>query len=169
MAWFSLRPTFDIALSEPRLDAIAKLEQAYAKLTSPKSFLLHGEYGELHLAAQEHRLWSPHLSFYVSEKDGLGLIRGRFAPRLEVWTFVWVVYLSMAFSAFFGLALAYSQWMLGESIWGLWVALVALAIIMLLTVTANVGQQWSSDQMATLRKRLEDVLVTAGLAIAPQP
>lgn len=70
---------------------------------------MHGEYGELRLAAVEHRLRLPHLSFYVSERDGRTLIRGRFAPRLEVWTFVWIVYLAMSFTAFFGLVLANSR------------------------------------------------------------
>ncbi len=165
MSWFTLRPTFDIVLSESRLDAIAKLEQENAKSIASKSFLLHGEYGELHLAATEHRLWSPHLSFYVSEKDAHGLIHGRFAPRLEVWTFVWVIYLAMSFTAFFGLALAYSQWMLGEATWGHWIAFAAITCIMLLYLTANVGQQWSSDQMATLRSRLDEILANAGVAI----
>jgi hypothetical protein len=69
----------------------------------------------------------------------------------------------MAFSAFYGFALAYSQWMLGEPAWGVWVAAAALLTILVLYVVAHVGQQWSSDQMTALRTRLEDVLNSAGV------
>ncbi|MEZ6074966.1 MAG: hypothetical protein R3C56_04595 [Pirellulaceae bacterium] len=83
--------------------------------------------------------------------------------ELEVWTFVWIVYLAMSFTAFFGLVLAYSQWMLGESVWGLWAAVAALIAISTLYVVANIGQQWSSDQMDALRARLDGVLERAGV------
>lgn len=166
MTLFQLRPTFEIPLSENRLEAIAKLETEFARSKKGDHFLMHGEYGELHLPAVEHRLWSPHLSFYVSERNEQCLIHGRFAPRLDVWTFVWVIYLAMSFSAFFGFALAYSQWMLGESGWGLWVAAVALLAIMVLYVVANVGQQLSADQMSALRSRLDIILQNAGVLIA---
>ncbi len=106
MPILQLRPTFEVPATEDRQEVIAKLEAEFAKDKAQAGFLMHGEYGELHLAAVEHRLWSPHLSFYVSEREGHALIHGRFAPRLEVWTFVWVIYLAMSFTAFFGLALA---------------------------------------------------------------
>lgn len=165
MSLFQLRPTFEISLLDQRLEAIAKLEKEFARIGKGDNFLMHGEYGELHLPAAEHRLWSPHLSFYVAERDHQGLIHGRFAPRLEVWTFVWVLYLAMSFTAFFGLAFAYSQWMLGEAGWGMWVAVVAIAAIMCLYAVANIGQQWSADQMADLRNRLDRILLEAGVAV----
>ncbi len=166
MSLFQLRPTFEIPLSDNRLDAIAKLEAEFARRDKRESFLMHGEYGELHLPAVEHRLWSPHLSFYVSDREEQCLIHGRFAPRLEVWTFVWVIYLAMSFTAFFGFALAYSQWMLGESGWGLWVATIALLAVLTLYVVANIGQQLSADQMSALRNRLDKILQNAGVRLS---
>lgn len=166
MILLQLRPTFEIPLKDVRPEAIDKLAAEFARRGKGDNFLMHGEYGELHLPAAEHRLWSPHLSFYVSEREALGLIHGRFAPRLDVWTFVWVLYLAMAFSAFFGLALAYSQWMLGESQWGLWIAIVALLAIAALYIIANIGQQWSSDQMVALRNRLDEILHASGVLVA---
>ena len=166
MSLLQLRPTFEIPLQELRSEAIVKLAAEFVRRGKGDNFLMHGEYGELHLPAAEHRLWSPHLSFYVSERDAHGLIHGRFAPRLDVWTFVWVIYLAMAFSAFFGLALAYSQWMLGETLWGVWVAGVALLAIAALYIIANIGQQWSADQMVALRNRLDEILRAAGVQVA---
>ena len=71
----------------------------------------------------------------------------------------------MSFTAFFGLALAYSQWMLGESGWGLWVAALAVLAIMVLYIVANVGQQLSADQMSALRNRLDKTLQNAGVQL----
>ncbi len=176
MQGFTLRPTFEIPLAESRTDAIAKLSIEFSKAldskaNEPGSFLMHGEYGELHLPVAEHRLWSPHLSFYICERNQGGLLRGRFAPRIEIWTLVWVFYLALAFTAFFGLIFAYSQWMLREPTWGHWIAVLALGLILLLYLTANVGQQLSSDQMAALRTRLdkilEDAKVTAEISGGP--
>ena len=163
MSLFQLRPTFEIPLAAQRLEVIAKLEAAVGPMGTTEHAFMHGEYGELHLPPAEHRLWSPHLSFYVAERDGQAVIYGRFAPRMEVWTFVWVIYLAMAFTAFFGLALAYSQWMLGEAGWGLWAAAGAALVISVLYCVASIGQQWSADQMAFLRQRLESILQAAGV------
>lgn len=165
MAWFRLRPTFEIGLRERREEAIERIFSEYQRRQSDTLMFVHGEYGEFHLPKEEHRLWSPHLSFYVHDDRGHGLIRGRFAPRLEIWTFVWVVYLALAFSCFFGLTLGYSQWTLGGSVWGLWIALVSLLAIIGLYVVAHVGQQWSSDQMVFLRTRLHQFLEQAGVAV----
>jgi hypothetical protein len=165
MQWFRLRPTFEIQLDVDRSEAMRRIQTHYDSLGPINSMFLHGEYGEFHLPSVEHRLWSPHLSFYVHQEGEHGLIRGRFAPRLEVWTFVWVVYLAMAFSAFFGLALAYSQWTLGGSAWGCWIAVVATVAIVTLYAIAHVGQQLSSDQMHTLRHRLDDFLRDAQIAV----
>ncbi|MEO8269765.1 MAG: hypothetical protein ABI557_08595 [Aureliella sp.] len=167
MPLLQLRPTFEVPVAEDRLEVIAKLEAEWARTRAQSDFLLHGEYGELRIAAVEHRLWSPHLSFYVGERDGHALIHGRFAPRLEVWTFVWINYLAMSFTAFFGLVLAYSQWMLGEAMWGLWVALAALSAIVTLYLVANIGQQLSSDQMDALRARLDRILARADVRMEP--
>lgn len=158
MQWFRLRPTFEIPLAVDRSEAMRKIQAHYDSLGPIHSMFLHGEYGEFHLPTDQHRLWSPHLSFYVHQQDDHGLIHGRFAPRLEVWTFVWVVYLAMSFTAFFGLALAYSQWSLGAHAWGAWVAVVAVIAIIAIYIIAHVGQQLSSDQMNMLRERLNAFL-----------
>lgn len=158
MRWFRLRPTFEIPLAMDRTTAMQRIQSHYERISPTNLMFLHGEYGEFHLPSKEHRLWSPHLSFYVHQEAEFALIHGRFAPRLEIWTFVWVVYLAMAFSAFFGLALAYSQWSLGGYAWGAWVSLAAAIAICTIYVIAQVGQQLSSDQMDRLRGDLDSFL-----------
>jgi len=166
MRWFRFRPTFEIRIDENREVAIQKLQGQFKKLATKDHFLMFGEYGELHLDPAEHRLWSPHLSFYVLERENACYIHGRFPPRLDVWTSVWIAYLATLFSVFFGAIIAYVQWTLDEPMWGLIIVAVGLLVLMTLYVVANVGQQLSSDQMESLRDRLQTILRDAGIEVS---
>lgn len=179
MGLFQLRPSFTFAVDCSRDESIRRLKLEFERFGSPQLFFMHGEYGELHLPTQEHRLWSPHLSFYVSDPTDDSLtpvsgeansqtqtgctIRGLFAPRVDVWTFVWILYLSFAFTVFFALIFAYVQWMLNHSLSGLWIAVLAAIAWLALNLIAKIGQQWSADQMETLRDRLNSHLANAGI------
>lgn len=158
MQWFRLRPTFEIPLVVGRASASERLKAECDAFGTAELFMVHGEYGELHLPLEQHRLWSPHLSFYLVGRDQNCILHGRYAPRINVWTCVWCVYLAMAFTIFFALTLAYSQWMLGTSAWGLGLALGALLVLLILYVVAHIGQQLSADQMLALRTQLEEIL-----------
>jgi hypothetical protein len=161
MHWFRLRPTFDIPLLESHETAVAKLGNAYAEHPKGKLLMVYGEYGEIHLPATEHRLWSPYLAFCVDRQGEHSKIHGRFAPRIEIWTLVWICYMVCAFSAFFGFMLAFSQYMIGASAWGNWIGMIALALWIALIATAETGQRWSTDQMHGLRAQLEQFLDAA--------
>lgn len=164
MSWFRLRPTFDIPLELSRQVVIERLSELQANYPNRQLFLMFGEYGELHLPSNQHRLWSPHLSFYLIESNDKAIIHGRFAPRVDVWTVVWIAYLVFLFTAFFGLVLGISQLSLNETAWGLWVAVAAMLLWFSLFAIAHVGQQWSSDQMHHLRDQLEAILQQVKLA-----
>lgn len=156
-----LRPTFEVPIRVPRETMIERLGDLANQHDTPDLFRMHGEYGELHLPPSEHRVWSPHLSFYVTDHGQDHCVLGRFAPRVDVWTSVWIFYLLMAFTSFFGFTLAYSQWALGHSAWGLWIGVVPLFLIAALHVVAIVGQSWSEDQMHSLREQLEALVAKA--------
>lgn len=175
-----LRPTFEIALRDSREAAIAKLSGHYPGSMPRDLYLIFGEYGELHLPQTEHRLWSPHLSFYVMEVDGEydgefdgghvdrpATLHGRFAPRLNVWTSLWIVYLSMTFTTFFGLMIAATQWFMGETAWGLGLAVFGGSVIASIYAIASAGQRWSADQMRFLRDQLDRVLAEADVDRRP--
>ena len=167
MQWFRLRPTFKIPLIESKQDAVQKINSAYQELPDRKLFQIFGDYGEMHLPPQEHRIWSPHLSFSIDQQtDQLGehaYIYGRFAPRFEVWTFVWICYLAFGFTAFFGFILGFSQFMIGANSWGNLIGVIALILWASLIVIAHVGQQLSVDQMHALQIRLNEFLSRAQL------
>lgn len=167
--WFVLRPTFGFPIPTLRELAMQRLQEACQRKNEPSRFLVHGEYGELHLPKEEHRFWSPHLSFYVAEQEGKTMIHGRFAPRLEIWTLVWVLYLAMAFTAFFSFAMAFSQWAIGESSWWHWPGIAALIALVGIYVVAHLGQQWSADQMHQLRSWLDEILQETKIVSAEVP
>ena len=158
MSWFKLRPTFEYALPEPPQGYLDKLNTEFKRVGDTTLFIMHNEYGEFHLPKDQHRLWSPHLSFYLEAHENSTTLHGRFAPRVEIWTSVWIFYLAMSFTAFFAFTLAFTQWMLNLNCWGMWIGLLAIALIGLLYVIAHVGQQWSVDQMHLLQERLNTIL-----------
>lgn len=163
--WFRLRPTFDIHLVDSRETAIKKLAAEHAKHPPSKNFLVFGEYGELHLPESEHRLWSPHLAFYFHTHHDHCRLHGRFAPRVNVWTVVWIAYMAMIFTAFFSGMLALSQNAVGHYPWGWWIAGGSLLALFAIYATAHFGQQWSADQMHTLRDRLDQILKSADIIL----
>lgn len=163
MQWLTLRPTFEIQLLDSSHDAVEKIDRAYKSAENKKLLLVFGEYGELHLPPSEHRVWSPYLAFSVNQHGDHAYIHGRFAPRMEIWTFVWICYMTFAFSAFFGFTLGFSQFMIGAHPWGNWIGLVALLLWATLVVVAHIGQQLSVDQMHTLQQQLTDFLNAAEL------
>lgn len=163
MIRLQLRPTFELPLEHSPEGAMEALQAVYGARPKTERFVVFGEYGELHLPREEHRLWSPHLSFYVLERKGACLLLGRFAPRPDIWTTVWIAYLAMACLAFFGAVFGAAQWSLDHPPWAVWVALGALVVLGLVFLTAHFGQQRSADQMHRLRAELETILVEAGL------
>ena len=163
MQWFTLRPTFEIQLTDSQQDAVEKMDRAYKVIGDRKYFLVFGEYGELHLPPSEHRVWSPYLAFSVNPNGEHSYIHGRFAPRLEIWTFVWICYMTFAFTAFFGFILGFSQFMIGANAWGTWIGMSALLFWGTLIVVAHIGQQLSTDQMRALQQQLIEFLNSAEL------
>ena len=163
MQWFTLRPTFEIQLVDSRQDALEKIDRAYKQLEDKQFLLVFGEYGELHLPPSEHRVWSPQLSFSVYQKGDHSCIHARFAPRLEIWMFVWICYMTLAFSAFFGFILGFSQFMIGIGAWGNWIGMAALLLWGTLVAVAHIGQQLSADQMHALQLQLDEFLTNAKL------
>ncbi len=125
MQLFVLRPTFDFVLLETHEQAVEKITAAYQLSTNQNLLRVFGEYGEIHLPKSEHRIWSPHLSFSLDGRDGKTIVHGRFAPRFEIWTFVWMGYMAFAMAAFFGFTLAYAQYMIRSYPWGLWLGTIS--------------------------------------------
>ena len=68
------------------------------------------------------------------------------------------VYFVMTFAIFFGAALGYVQWTLGDSTWGFLAVPIGILVIVLLHAASLVGQRFSSDQTVQLREELDHLL-----------
>jgi TM2 domain-containing membrane protein YozV len=161
MGWFTLRPTFTVPLSESQQTAVEKLQLAYSLRQKDGRIMVYGEYGEVHLPSAVHRFWTPYLAFSIDRDGQRSILHGRFAPRIEIWTVVWIFYLVFAFSAFFGFILGFSQFMIGQIAWGSWVGIAALLLWLGLIALAETGQRWSADQMQLLRQQLDELITSA--------
>ncbi len=153
-----MRPTFSIPLNVTVDEAVERLQ---ARLASPEyssGGVTLGHCTELYVDAAERRLWSPHLSIELEEAEEGSVLNGRFSPRPEIWTFLMFVYITMATTAFFGAALAYAQWVVGATLWGLAVMVFSVLAIVLLHGISLVGQRLSRHQMEDLKRRLDMIL-----------
>lgn len=104
----------------------------------------------------ERRLWSPWLHLDVEgifdAPDGSDAARlfGRFSPAPSLWTAVMFGLLAMAMTAVGGSLFAYSQWLVGESPWALWLMALSLAGILATLSVSRIGQARARHQMQYL-------------------
>jgi hypothetical protein len=155
----ALTPTFEIHLPLDRDEVDRRirliLNQACWKPIS-SSF---ERYTELHVPKEEIRYWSPNLSLLVDHDSGSGTrIFARFAPRQDVWTFVWVIYMALAFTAFFAMVYVYAVSLMKQSTWMSVVPIVSIMGIAGLHLASRIGQKLSSDQMIKLRADCDRLL-----------
>jgi len=156
-----IRPTFEVRLPLPAPESIELIRMHMTDTDSQVRSLSAGKCADFFIAEEERRFWSPHLSVQVYDSEDGSLLRGRFAPRPEIWTFVMFVYFLMAFVTLFGLSFGYVQWAIGESPWGLVAIPVGVFVIVLLHTASWIGQRLSRDQSEQLRARLDVVLTAA--------
>jgi hypothetical protein len=165
MSGLSIRPTFELRIDFSKAEAIRRFCDVMKDKKPESLYVVHGEYSEFHLEDHLHRLWSPHLSVYfidIDASDACKLI-GRYAPRPNLWTLIWIFYLALFCCIFFAVLLGGSQWMLGHFPWG-WVVAVPSAILYAtLFLASQIGQSLCHDQMDLLRNRLDQALLEAGL------
>lgn len=165
---WAIQPTFRLDIDASMETAIARFERAMARRENEALYLTHGEYAEFHLEPEMHRLWTPHLLIYFLAGDGPESCRlmGRFAPRPNVWTLIWIFYLAFFCAIFFAGIFAGSQWLVGEFPWGFAIVIATMVLYAGLFLASQIGQSLCSDQMDLLRGRLDSVLDEAGLVIA---
>ncbi len=166
MSIVSMRPTFVLHLPRPCAEVDRHMNEVLKSSEWSSTSLGFGRYAELHVPKSEVRYWTPHLSLQLESDDMGTKVFGRFAPRQEVWTLVWIVYLLLTFIAFFASIYAYSVWMLGETSWSGLVPPLAILGIIGLHIASRIGQRLSNDQMLALRNDCERLFQQA-VGMAP--
>ena len=151
MPFIQMRPTFEMQLPYSKEEVLRRIGEELKKPEWSETSLFFDQYVELHVPKSEIRYWSPHLSLSFDGDQLHTLVHARFAPRQEVWTLVWVIYLILAFLAFFAFVFTCSFWMMGQSTWLGPAGILAVAGIGMLYLVSQIGQQWSADQMVSLK------------------
>lgn len=129
---------------------------------------LHG-HAELRVAESERHFWSPTLGLEIRADDaGTTTVHGLFGPHPTVWTFFVFLHFAAATCATLGLVLAWSQWSLGESAWGLWSVPLAALLSGGAYAASHVGQRLAHDQMDAMLTFVDHELLERNQDRPPQ-
>ncbi len=145
-----MRPTFAIDLPLPADEAARRLQHQLVSSQFADESMGAGRFVDLVVDEADRRIWSPQLSIQIEDLDGGSVLRGRFSPRPDLWTFIMFVYFFMAFLML--------QWTMADLPWGLWALPVGLVIIAGLHGASQIGQRLGQEQMHQLRSRLDDLV-----------
>lgn len=153
-----LRPRFDLDLPVPADEAMQRIRQGLDTPELRHTTMSAGRHAEFHVDAPDRKVWSPRLTVQVEDAPVGSSLRGRFAPRADVWTGVMFVYFLVVFLILFGATLGYVQQVSDEAPWGYWAVPVGFLVILGIHGASYVGQRLGAEQMVELRGRLESVL-----------
>jgi hypothetical protein len=160
-----MRPRFATQLPHAPQRAYELLAQRLEQPHCPFHGNLLPQQIELKVPAPQHHFWSPQLVLVFRDApDGAhALLEGRFGPGPEVWTLFMASYAALTFSGAAMLILASSQWTVGQSPWGAWVALACALGLAITYAVALIGRTLGTPQMRELR-----AFVDQTLALTPQ-
>jgi len=156
-----MRPTFAIDLPLPADEASRRLQYQLSVSQFANESMGSGRFVDLVIDEADRRIWSPQLSIQIEGRDDGSVLRGRFSPRPDLWTFIMFVYFFVSFLMLFGAALGYVQWTMDDRPWGLWAVPVGVVIIAGLHGASQIGQRLGQEQMRQLRSRLDDLVQRA--------
>ena len=160
-----MQPSFKLDVPLSADQAIEKIRSALAKSSDYGPVAVAGRVLDLKIAPSECRFWSPHLSVQLSDTDRGAELFGRFSPRPEIWTMVIAIYAVVIFLMLPATMFGCVQWSLGFSPWAFILIPIGLGIIVMIHTASVVGQRLSSDQMESLRQRLDQILEAASVGI----
>jgi hypothetical protein len=152
-----VRPRFEI---EVDLEADALMEKVRERLPKcPRcTGVSVGRHAELFVPDSERRPWSPWLSVTADAHGSGSLLRGRFAPHPNVWTFYLFLAFGLGFALLVGTTWGYAQWATGGTPWALATIPIATILGALLYLASQVGQRLGGEQMDHLRSALNELV-----------
>jgi len=156
-----MRPAFTVELPHRADEVMRRISSNLSTAELACRAISAGRCTDLFVEEQQRRFWSSHLSVRVDDSDRGSVLRGRFAPRPEVWTLIMFLYFLMVFAIALGAALGYVQWVMGDVPWGLLAVPIGAATIASLHAASLIGQRLSADQMQQLREALDLLLQQA--------
>jgi len=86
------------------------------------------------------------------------VLRGRFAPHPNVWTFYLFLAFGLGFALLVGTTWGYAQWATETTPWALIVVPLVMVLGVGLYVASQIGQRLGAEQMTQLRAALEELI-----------
>jgi len=86
------------------------------------------------------------------------VLRGRFAPHPNVWTFYLFLSFALGFALLVGTTWGYAQWATETTPWALIVVPLVIVLGGALYVASQIGQRLGAEQMIQLRAALEELI-----------
>jgi len=117
-----------------------------------------GRHAEPFVPEADRRLWSPWLSVTADEAGDGAVLRGRFAPHPNVWTFYLFLAFGLGFALLVGTTWGYAQWATETTPWALIAVPPVMVLGVALYVASQIGQRLGAEQMILLRKALEELM-----------
>jgi len=158
MSTTRVRPRFEIELD---LEADALMDRVRERL--PKcphcTGVSVGRHAELFVPDAEKKLWSPWLTVTADEHDNGSLLRGRFAPHPNVWTFYLFLAFALGFALLVGTSWGYAQWATDRTPWAFTTIPIVIVLGALLYYASQVGQRLGGDQMDHLRNAIDELIL----------
>lgn len=167
----TLQPTFEIDVAMPLDEFMPRMRDVVSRGQLCGPAVAVGNCIDFKVDASQQCFWSPHLTVQASAGDSDQIqnpttvnhskLYCRFSPRPEIWTMFMAIYAIIMGLIFIAAIYGYVQWILGNSPWAALVVPIGASMIAALHVSSKVGQSFSSDQMLTLRQRLNSAIELA--------
>lgn len=156
-----MRPRFQIVLEHMEPKMVFEHVQKDVKCISSECMAVFRQpHMELMFKPEYRHYWSPRLSLEFEGQEQKTVIRGLIGPHPNVWTMFMALYGVCVLLSFVGAMLAYSQWSLGQSPWGMYGVMGACGGAMLLYMASLLGQRMALEQTIRLRRALEESLAS---------
>ncbi|RNC82239.1 MAG: hypothetical protein ED559_10795 [Phycisphaera sp.] len=157
---FDIRPSFTLEhAAEP--EELATHIMGVASADASGVFAQRaGRHVTISPVISDRHLWSPWLHVEVEERNSGSLVRAKYSPHPNLWTSFAFGYLTLGALVFFAGFFALAQTLIGQGAWAWWVTIASLAGMLVMWITAKVGQQLAHDQMIELRQTLDSILAS---------
>jgi hypothetical protein len=158
---YQIRPSFTVEHAEQPNSLAEFLLHTFADDTGDVHVQRVGQHVVLTAAADTRHFWSPWLHIEIEEADTGSLVRAKFSPHPNLWTSFAFGYFTLGTVVFFAGFFALAQMLTSQPAWAWWITGVAVFGLIVMWITAKVGQGLAHEQMHLLRNRLEETLTKA--------
>jgi hypothetical protein len=158
MSSLQIRPRFRIESPYSQEMILTKIEYMLSSKNAQFLGKIVAHHVVLSIPVEDQHYWSPQLHLEIEKTQSGAQIRGLFGPKPTVWTFFVFMYSVIGLFGLIALTFGYSQWSIGVDSQAFWGAPLSLVLLLVVYITARVGQHMGKEQMGLLRGVLDKTL-----------